>query len=83
MIGRKVKLGENHPEVLDCMYNLALTTRELGRFADARDLLQDCVGRQKEILGPDNIYTMRSSHTFGWWETERIRLRMIMYANSV
>jgi hypothetical protein len=69
---RKTKLGEDHPETLMSMANLAFTWKCTGRKANAIDLLRICVAKQQLIIGPAHLHTMSSSNTLLEWETEEL-----------
>ena len=54
-------LGEEHPDTLLSINNLAITTYQLGDVAAARLLLRQCLERQVKVLGakhPDTLGTM-------------------------
>jgi hypothetical protein len=44
-------LGEEHPDTLTSMANLALTYRSQGRWKDAISLMEACFQLRKRILG--------------------------------
>jgi tetratricopeptide (TPR) repeat protein len=57
---RKRVLGDDHPDTLDSMNNLALTYVELGRHEEAMGLEEACLEAQKRVLGDDHSDTLDS-----------------------
>ncbi|CAI7579279.1 unnamed protein product [Penicillium bialowiezense] len=66
---RKVKVGVDDPDTLKSMSRLAKTWNDMGRFADAIDLLRDCVNREERVRGPTHPKTLAHSETLLEWET--------------
>lgn len=64
---RKSKLGVDHPEMLASMNNLAFAFKAKAEEGNAIRLMEECVGRQKRILGPDHLYTKGSEDTLNSW----------------
>ncbi|CAE6439355.1 unnamed protein product [Rhizoctonia solani] len=56
----KQVLGEDHPDTLRSMYNLALTYWYLGRYEDARALQSRVLDARKQVLGNDHPDTLLS-----------------------
>jgi hypothetical protein len=57
----KVVLGENHPDTLNTMNNLAVTYGHQGKHSDAEILLKHCLEARGRVLGeshPDTLRTM-------------------------
>ena len=52
------RLGEDEETVLSVAYKLAWTLRQLGRYAEARDLGQEVVVRARRVLGEDTQNTL-------------------------
>jgi hypothetical protein len=69
---RKRVLGEEHPDTLTSMNNLALTFKDQGRNDDALKLMTECLSLSKRILGdshPDTVArseTVWSQYGVGW-----------------
>ncbi|KAH9234753.1 hypothetical protein K456DRAFT_1835619, partial [Colletotrichum gloeosporioides 23] len=63
-------LGEEHPDTLAIMHNLAFTWKDLERWEDAMQLLQDCVRRRENVLGVDHPETMSSVSALSDWELD-------------
>ena len=59
---RKSKLGEDHPDTLASMHDLAIRYSEAGRRAEALQLTEEVVERHKSKLGEDHPDTLRSMH---------------------
>ena len=61
---KKEILGENHPDTLSFMNNLALLYKKQGKYDKAEPLYIDCLNKNKEIIGenhPDTLSSMNSS----------------------
>ena len=48
------KAGPNQLDVSDSLYNLGMSYKAQGRFAEADPLYQRALGIKEEILGPDH-----------------------------
>ena len=70
---RKTKLGEDHPDTLTSMANLAFTWKSSAHDAEAINLLRDCLTKQKQTLGLNHPTTLSTSETLSEWETKAIR----------
>ena len=44
--------GLDHPQTLNARYNLATYLLRLGRIAEAKEIVEDVVARQRRVLGP-------------------------------
>ena len=56
-------LGENHPQTLNAMHNLAITYESQGKYYEAEVLLKQCLDRRKAVLGenhPETLSTMNN-----------------------
>jgi hypothetical protein len=54
-------LGEEHPDTLTSMNNLAYTYKSQGRLSDALELMKSCLHLRERVLGslhPDTISTI-------------------------
>ncbi|KAJ5612041.1 hypothetical protein N7510_005235 [Penicillium lagena] len=65
---RKTKLGEDHPEILTSMANLAFTWKSSGQDAEAISLLRNCLAKQEQTLGLNNPETLANSEALAKWE---------------
>jgi len=63
-------LGQEHPDTLTSMANLAFTWKQLDRLEEAIKLLEECVMFRSQILGVDHPDTMSSTATLLKWQTE-------------
>ena len=63
-------LGEEHPDTLTSMANLAFTWKEMGRNGDALSLLQTCSNLRQQVLGVGHPYTMSTLLTLNAWLKE-------------
>ena len=61
-------LGEEHPDTLTSMSNLAFTWGSQGRLNEALDLMRQCVEFQQRILGLDHPRTVSNRSTLCGWE---------------
>ncbi|OQE13668.1 hypothetical protein PENSTE_c049G06369, partial [Penicillium steckii] len=71
---RKTKLGEDHPDTLSSMANLAFTWKSSGHDAHAIDLLRECLSKRKQKLGLDHPHTLSTSGTLLAWETDNLKI---------
>ena len=60
-------MGEEHPETLICMYNLAHTWKSLGRVTEASQLMEKCLELRTQKLGPDHPFTIASQEALLRW----------------
>ncbi|KAF8133616.1 P-loop containing nucleoside triphosphate hydrolase protein, partial [Mycena galopus ATCC 62051] len=58
LLKHKKTLGEDHPETLKAMRNLANTYHKLGQFSDAKKLQTVVLEKQKMALGTDDPETL-------------------------
>ncbi len=59
----KRTLGEEHPDTLGSMHNLAIRYSEVGRRQEALQLTEQVVEARKRTLGEEHPDTLRSIHT--------------------
>ena len=74
MESRKAKLGADHPDTLTSMNNLAFRWKRLGRDAEARQLMEDCIQRQSRILGAEHPDALSSKEALTECEAERLEI---------
>ncbi|MGH3770589.1 MAG: FxSxx-COOH system tetratricopeptide repeat protein [Pseudonocardiaceae bacterium] len=55
-------LGDDHPDTLNSVSNLANDLRELGEHQRARQLDEDTLTRRRRVLGDDHPHTLNSAH---------------------
>ncbi|KAF6836806.1 TPR domain protein [Colletotrichum plurivorum] len=67
---RKRVLGEEHPDTLTSMNNLAFSWKDQGRWEDATQLLQGCVRRREIVLGMNHPATLSSASALSDWMSE-------------
>jgi hypothetical protein len=60
-------LGEEHPDTLTSMANLARTWKSCGRDTDALELITECLRLMKVILGDSHSNTVACSLTVKAW----------------
>jgi hypothetical protein len=53
-------LGEDHPDTMHSMHNLALTRRDLGDLQGARELFEQALAGRRRVLGEDHPDTLQS-----------------------
>ncbi|PSN59131.1 hypothetical protein BS50DRAFT_580214 [Corynespora cassiicola Philippines] len=68
---RKTKLGDDHPDTLTSMANLAFTWKRQGRHAEAIALMRQCVQSRYRKLGVNHSDFISSSATLAKWEGEQ------------
>jgi hypothetical protein len=66
---RKRMLGQEHPDTLTSMANLAFTWKSLGRDHDALELMRECLLLLKQKLGVDHPDTIFSLEALNEWES--------------
>ncbi len=59
---RRSVLGEDHPDTLDTVTNLAMDLHELGQYEQARQLDEDTLTRYRRVLGEDHPHTLSSAN---------------------
>ncbi|KAF1988157.1 HET-domain-containing protein [Aulographum hederae CBS 113979] len=64
---RKRVLGEEHPDTLTSMNNLAFTWKEQGRNAESAKLMEDFVRLGTQVLGSHHPHILSSSETLNKW----------------
>jgi len=67
---RKRVLGEEHPDTLTSMANLAFTWKGYGRDAEAIELMEKCVLLRASVLGFDHPNTLNSAAALIGWQGE-------------
>jgi hypothetical protein len=75
---RKRVLGEEHPDTLTSMNNLAFTFKGQGRDDDAVRLMNECVGLRTQVLGSDHPYTLSSKGTVDSWKLLYLDINQIV-----
>ncbi|KAJ5454948.1 hypothetical protein N7530_012717 [Penicillium desertorum] len=82
---RKTKLGEDHPDTLTSMSNLASTYRNRGRWEEAEQLEVQVMETRKTKLGVDNHDTLTSMNNLSvtyknqcrWEEAEQLDVQVM------
>ena len=69
---RKRVLGQEHPDILTSMANLAFTWKSQGRNLEAILLLKECFQLQTHKLGPQHPDTESSLETLNKWQMESL-----------
>jgi hypothetical protein len=70
----KTKLGDDHPNTLSSLANLAFAWKSSGRDEDALNLLRDFLAKQKRIQGTNHPETLANSETLLEWATKRLNI---------
>eukprot|EP01040_Poterioochromonas_malhamensis_P001759 gene1759-1872_t len=55
-----IKFGEESPNTLAVMHNLAMSLEELGDLSRAREIYLDCMNKRRKVLGEEHIETIRA-----------------------
>ena len=71
---RKIMLGEEHPDTLISMVNLALTYRNRERLNDAEKLGIQVLATSKRVLGAEHLDTLFSMNNLAFIYADRGRL---------
>ena len=56
------RLGDDDQHTLAVTYSIAMAFRDMGRYAEARDLDQDILDRRRRVLGEDHPDTLLSAN---------------------
>jgi len=70
---RKRVLGQEHPDTLASMNNLASMRKALGRNNKALELIENCLRLRKQRLGLDHSDTISSLKALNEWQMENWR----------
>ncbi|KAJ7894227.1 hypothetical protein B0H14DRAFT_2683657 [Mycena olivaceomarginata] len=60
---RRAQLGDDHPETLIAMKNLASTYRELNQFKEAKELGAIVFEKQQKFLGKDHLESLKAMNS--------------------
>ena len=66
---RKRVLGEEHPDTLSSMNNLAFTMKEQGSRVDAIRIMMECVQLRNQVLGPEHPEALSSATALAEWQS--------------
>jgi hypothetical protein len=55
------RLGDDHEDTLTVAYYLAWALRDMGRYAEARELDEDTLARERRVLGDDHPSTLATA----------------------
>ena len=61
-------LGDEHPDTLTSINNLAFTMKELGRKMEATKLMAECVKLRNRVLGTEHPYALSSAAVLADWQ---------------
>ena len=53
-------LGQEHPDALRLMINLAITLKQNGKFNEAEAMLRRCIEIERRVLGREHRWTLLS-----------------------
>ena len=70
----KTKLGTDHPDTLNSMYNLAFTWKKQDRGAEAVALMKRCVQLRRQVLKTDDPSFVSSITALEQWEAKSSRI---------
>ena len=65
---RREILGDQHPDTVESMHNLAITWSNRGRSDDAMAMIVECLKLRRHILGPTYPFTMSSLNILQSWQ---------------
>ena len=69
---RKRVLGDEHPDTLASMHNLAFTLRLQARREEALALMETCFQLRQQVLGEQHFDTQSLLNTLNGWRAESI-----------
>ncbi|KAH6629433.1 hypothetical protein C7974DRAFT_394464 [Boeremia exigua] len=67
---RKRVLGDEHPDTLTSMHNLAYTLWSLSRHKEAIALMEPCFQLRQQVLGEQHPDTQSSLETLDGWRAD-------------
>ncbi|KAI5787433.1 prion-inhibition and propagation-domain-containing protein [Pyronema domesticum] len=68
---RKVLFGEDRPDTLDAMYDLANTLQDQGRLGEAKKILKKALETLKVLIGEDHPDTLTDMHNLAYTYYDR------------
>ncbi|KAH8724301.1 hypothetical protein GQ44DRAFT_618470, partial [Phaeosphaeriaceae sp. PMI808] len=71
---RKRVLGEEHPDTLTSMNNLAFTLKGQGLTNKAIPLMENCCRLRTVVLGPQHPFAISSREALATWQLEAMEL---------
>ncbi|PVH90035.1 hypothetical protein DM02DRAFT_548530, partial [Periconia macrospinosa] len=71
---RERVLGEEHPDTLTGMNNLAFTLKRQGLTNKAISLMENCCRLRTVVLGPQHHFIISSRKALATWQFEAIKL---------
>jgi hypothetical protein len=75
-------LGQEHPDTLTSMNDLAFTWQSRGRDRDALGLIKECSLLRKQKLGEDHPDTISSLEALSGWESANSAMDSEKYSIS-
>jgi hypothetical protein len=64
-------LGDEHPDTLTSMHNVASTLQSQARCEEALQLIETCFQLRQQVLGEQHYKTQSSLGTLNGWRAER------------
>ena len=61
-------LGEDHPDTLSALYNVANTYESMEQYGNALPLFQECMEKRKRVLGEDHPDTIKTINALAYTE---------------
>ncbi|KAH7111811.1 hypothetical protein B0J11DRAFT_447418, partial [Dendryphion nanum] len=74
---RKRVLGDEHPDTLISMNNLAFTLKGLGHYDRAISMMGDCVDLLAQVLGAHHPRTVSSRNTLNAWRMDNVGITSV------
>ncbi|KAF2475564.1 uncharacterized protein BDR25DRAFT_350908, partial [Lindgomyces ingoldianus] len=75
-------LGEEHPDTLTSMNNLAFTLKGQGYQGKAISLMEGCFQLREKVLGPQHPYTASSLSCLNEWRLEAMNIAKMCWNSS-
>ena len=78
---RRDTLGEDHPETLHALHDLAMANQDAGRIDEAITILEATLAKRKEKLGGDHDDTIQSMNDLAvaYWEAGQVDKAIALY----
>jgi eukaryotic-like serine/threonine-protein kinase len=82
---RRDHLGEDHPDTLESMDNLAMAYQDAGRLDQAIPILAVALAKRREKLGPEHADTLESMNDLAvaYWEAGQFARAIPLYETTL
>ena len=82
---RRAQLGEDHPETLESMDNLAMAYQDAGRLDKAIPILEVALAKRRDKLGDEHADTLESMNDLAvaYWEEGQLARAIPLYESTL